>query len=200
MSTLHQVKAHVDDFIGAMNTGRYDINIITKFLLFSKEAKGQCLSILYQLKKNEQFANNCYDVADVVGRALAKLLKNDDVVLSLVGNGLDYNKPINIPQYKKYEMMTPKELEKINVYDFFNGNSTSNIFSSRNERDPNDISYLIEEVNPIFFENMCRSLSGCFLPRSLRQFIWTYRLLQKNKLSLINAPLLSKELFRSNFH
>ena len=72
-------------------------------------------------------------------------------------------------------------------------------FSSKNyKRDPNDISHLIEEVNSEYFENMCQSLSGHFVPTSLRQFIWTYRLLQKNKSmpSSTNAPLLSKELYR----
>lgn len=216
VSTLQQVKAHIDDFVNVMNTGRYDIKIISKFILFSREAKDQCFHVLNRLKNHEKYVDNADDVAGVVGRALTRLLKNDDVVLSLVGNGLDYNKPINIPLYKKYEMMTPKELEKVNIHDFFNGNNTydfipsesnpntstpsmTDIFSSKNyKRDPNDISHLIEEVNSEYFENMCQSLSGHFVPTSLRQFIWTYRLLQKNKSmpSSTNAPLLSKELYR----
>ena len=206
------MKEHIKSFVGAMNSGRYDLNVISQFLLFTTEAKDLCLSTLHQVKHQDMYVDDANKFATMVGKAMVRLLKNDDVILCMLGNRLDYNKPVNVPLYQRYEMMTPSELEKVNVRDFFNGNNLNLMWNERDsnskmnshlpsldrQRDPDDISFYTEEVNSEYFEKMCLELSGYFLPKSMRQFIWTYRLLQKSKLvpsTLIRGPPLSKELF-----
>ena len=93
-TTYSQVSEHISGFLKELRAPQSRSSLGTspkrvKFIIFQKELNALCITCFRELEA--KYGTSKIEVACVLGLMISNLLKNNDLVLSMLGSRLDFN-------------------------------------------------------------------------------------------------------------